>query len=386
MTLPVLRVTLLAASLSASTLAGQATVGVIRSRPVPLPQVIGDLESRVLQNPEDIDTRMQLLQFYWDTAPAGKVDPSRGSARLRHILYLVERHPELAASASKLAYVYRINGPYANVADHEAVRGQWLAAVQGNPRDNAIAINAARFLEVEDPDDAERVLARALETDPENRELAANLGFLYAMQLLGLDSMAPGARPVVIGRDHPQHAMAELERSNNAVVLAAAGTALPNLSKGVGGLDSINQTMFDFASELSARARRLAPDDRDIQGPMPLIEYFVAAQKASGVPPFASSPPGRIRVGGNVQASNLVRKTEPQYPDAARKAGIEGEVRMTVIVGRDGIVQNVQLINGHPLLADAAIQAVETWLYRPTLLNGAPVEVETTVTVSFPPN
>ena len=306
---------------------------------------------------------------------------------MQHILYLVEHHPEIAASASKLAYVYRVNGPYANAADHEAVRDQWLAAVQGHPRNNAVAINAARFLEVEDPDDAEQVLARALETDPENRELATNLGFLYAMQLLGLDSMAPGARPVVIGRDQPQHAMAQLERSNNAVVLAAAGTALPNLSKGVSGPDSINQTMFEFANELSARARQLAPDDRDIQGPMPLIEYFIAAQKASDVPPpFASSPPGRIRVGDNVQASNLVWKTEPQYPDVARKAGIEGSVRMTVIIGRDGIVQNVQLISGHPLLADAAIQAVETWLYRPTLLNGSPVEVDTTVTVSFPPN
>jgi hypothetical protein len=368
MTLSVLRVTFLAASLSARALAGQTAVGVIRSRPVPVPQVIGDLEARVLQNPEDIDTRMQLLQFYWDAAPAGEVDPSRRSARLRHILYLVERHPENAASASKLAYVYRINGPYANAADHDAVRDQWLAAVQGNSQDNAIAINAARFLGVEDPDNAERVLARALETDPENRELAANLGFLYAREVITTDLAA--------------HASAELERTSNVVVLAAAGTALPNLAK---GLDPINERIFDRASELSSRARQLAPDDKDIQGPMPFIQYFVAAEETLRSPAARPAPtqPSRIRVGENVQAANLIRKTQPQPPADVQ---VTGEVRFTAIIGRDGTVQNLQLISGHPLLVEAARKAAETWLYRPTLLNGSPVEVVTTITVSFPPN
>lgn len=357
---------MLAASLCAI-LAAQSTVGVIRSHPLPSPQETAALESRLLVNPEDLDARVQLLQLYLDTAtsPAG-VDPVRQSLRLQHILYLVEHHPEAQVSGSRIAYVYRANGPYANPSDHEAVRAQWLAAVQSHAKNTAVVLNAVRFLEVEEAGDAERVLQRAIDADPENRELAANLGFLYAREMLG--------------RDAANHAVSELRDSSNPIVLAAAGTALPNLAKTLPP-DPTAQRIFDFASELSARARQLAPNDSDIQGPMPLIRYFAAAQPATGPPPQAPART-RIRLGDNL---NLIRRTEPIYPEEARRAGITGEVRMTATVGRDGTIQNIELISGHPLLVQAAIQAVKTWLYQPTLLNGAPVEVVTTISVAFPP-
>jgi TonB family protein len=374
MTISQFRIILLAASLSATGLAGQPTVARIQSSPLPSTQDVVNLESRVLQNPEDIGARVELLQYYSDTAPPPSYDaPARQSVRLQHILYLVEHHPDAAASASKAAYVYRANGPYANAADHDAVRDQWLAAVQGHPRDTAITVNAVRFLDVEDKDDAEQVLRRGIATEPENREIAANLGFLYAMETLEPDLA--------------DHATAELEQSSNAIVLAAARTALPNLAKVASGVHLMDRKVFDLASDLSARARQIAPDDPDIQGPMPLIKYFVAAQEGIGSPgtPAASSPT-RIRVGESVQAYNLIKKTAPQYPEIAQKEGITGEVRFTAIIGREGAIQNLQLISGHPLLVDAAMQAATTWLYRPTLLNGSPVEVVTTITVSFPAN
>ncbi len=258
------RIIFLAASLGAVTLAGQ-TFAQLRSRPLPSPQEAANLESHVLQNPEDMDARAELLQIYLDTAPAShNDDPGRRSVRLQHILYLVEHHPEAAASASKVAYVYRDKGPYANVSDHEAVRDQWLAAVQGHPKNTAVIMNAAKFLETEDPDDAEQVLRRALDGEPENRKLAANLGFLYAMEILA------------------GHATTELEQSSNAIVLAAAGTALPNLAVHGSGGRMVDPKIFDLASELSARARQLAPNDPDIQGPMPLIKYFAEAQSQQG--------------------------------------------------------------------------------------------------------
>jgi TonB family protein len=301
-------------------------------------------------------------------------DPGRRSVRLQHILYLVEHHPEAAVSASKAAYVYRATGPYADVGDHEAVRDQWLAAVQGHPKNSAVTMNAVKFLEVEDPADAEHVLRRAVDAEPENREVAANLGFLYAMEILGGGSA---------------HAKTELDQSSNAIVLAAAGTALPNLAVHGSGGRAVDHKIFDLASDLSARARQLAPDDPDIQGPMPLIKYFAAAQGDSvdsGQPPTPTGAPTRIRVGENVQAANLLRKTEPRYSEEARKDGITGQVRFTANISRDGTIQNLQLISGHPLLVKAAQEAVETWVYKPTLLNGAPVEVVTTITISFRSN
>ena len=91
----------------------------------------------------------------------------------------------------------------------------------------------------------------------------------------------------------------------------------------------------------------------------------------------------RIRVGGNVQAANLIRKVTPQYPPLAKQARVQGTVRFQAIIGKDGTIQNLQLISGHPLLVPAATDAVKQWLYKPTLLNGEPVEVVTQIDVNF---
>jgi protein TonB len=91
----------------------------------------------------------------------------------------------------------------------------------------------------------------------------------------------------------------------------------------------------------------------------------------------------RIRVGGNVQAANLIRKVSPSYPPLAKQARVQGTVRFTAIIGKDGTIQNLQLVSGHPLLVSAAQEAVKQWQYRPTLLNGEPVEVVTQIDVNF---
>jgi len=113
----------------------------------------------------------------------------------------------------------------------------------------------------------------------------------------------------------------------------------------------------------------------NILGAMPVV----AAPKAVEKPPT----PQRIRVGGNVQAANLIRKVTPQYPALAKQARVQGTVRFTAIIGKDGTIQNLQLISGHPLLVQAAQEAVKQWQYRPTLLNGEPVEVVTQIDVNF---
>jgi TonB family protein len=91
----------------------------------------------------------------------------------------------------------------------------------------------------------------------------------------------------------------------------------------------------------------------------------------------------RIRVGGNVQASKLVKRVPPVYPPLAKQARIQGTVRFQVAIGKDGSVLHVQVISGHPLLIPAAQEAVKQWVYQPTLINGRAVEVDTIVDVNF---
>ena len=93
--------------------------------------------------------------------------------------------------------------------------------------------------------------------------------------------------------------------------------------------------------------------------------------------------PRSIRVGPEAQERKLLRRVEPVYPPLAMQARISGVVRMNAIIGKDGAVQNVTLLSGHPLLATAAMDAVKQWVYQPTLLNGQPVEVATQIEVVF---
>src|SRR5208282_2547495 len=102
-----------------------------------------------------------------------------------------------------------------------------------------------------------------------------------------------------------------------------------------------------------------------------------------GAPPPPKPTQGRIRQGGNVTAASLINKVQPVYPPLARQTRISGTVRLHAIIGKDGSVQQLEVLSGHPLLVQSALDAVRQWRYRPTLLNNEPVEVDTTIDVIF---
>jgi TonB family protein len=91
----------------------------------------------------------------------------------------------------------------------------------------------------------------------------------------------------------------------------------------------------------------------------------------------------RIMIGANVQESKLITRTPPVYPPLALQARVSGVVHLSAVIGKDGRVANLSLISGHPILIQAALDAVQQWVYQPTLLNGNPVEVATQVDVLF---
>jgi len=93
--------------------------------------------------------------------------------------------------------------------------------------------------------------------------------------------------------------------------------------------------------------------------------------------------PQRVRVSQGVSQGLLIRKVQPTYPPLARQARIQGNVVLTAEISKDGSIENLRLVSGHPMLAPAAIEAVKQWKYKPYFLNGEPVEVETQVTVIF---
>lgn len=133
-------------------------------------------------------------------------------------------------------------------------------------------------------------------------------------------------------------------------------------------------------------------DQRDgIEGLSPTIDF---GQRVAAPPPPAPKPsastkpappaqPTRVRIGGNVRPPRLIREVRPLYPPLARQARIQGVVKINAIVSRNGTVQSLETVSGHPLLVTAALDAVRQWLYEPTQLNGEPVEVILVVDVNF---
>jgi len=117
-----------------------------------------------------------------------------------------------------------------------------------------------------------------------------------------------------------------------------------------------------------------------------VIGGIITASSSPAAAPTLSKPvPAvqRIRISQGVTQGLLIYRIEPTYPPLAQQARIQGVVVMTALIDKGGNVQRLQVVSGHPLLAPAAIEAVKQWRYKPFVLNGQPLEVETTITVNF---
>ncbi len=156
---------------------------------------------------------------------------------------------------------------------------------------------------------------------------------------------------------------------------------------------------FNTAS-LSARLRPVASDDIALPdaptvGGGQSVAASDAALKLAGVSPTALPPAPRkgdassapkqspAITGGDVQTAQLIYRKNPEYPALARSAGAKGTVELLATIGANGRVKSVKVMKGHPLLQKAAVDAVMQWQYRPTMLNGHPVETETSITLNF---
>src|SRR5579875_2843283 len=123
-----------------------------------------------------------------------------------------------------------------------------------------------------------------------------------------------------------------------------------------------------------------------------ITNSILGALPGSAPPPAATAPlpkpkpataPGPLRVGGGVAEANLIHKVMPAYPPLAKSARVQGTVEFTAVINKEGRIEHLQLVRGHPLLVNAAKEAVEQWRYKPTMLNGQPVEVITDIVVNF---
>ncbi len=291
------------------------------------------LEGVLQSDPESLMARASLLGYYSTPRPAF----ARNNL-VRHVGWVIEHHPE-----SDLAGLGQIQAAANDPRDFDALKRLWLASADQFPNDSRVLENASKFLDPLDLADAVHLEKKALELRPTDRAMSGRLATLLVNALQSSDgTLAVEARE-------------NLATCSSAELCGVAGGLLGGLAV----------EYHPLAESLIARAKSMDPN-------------FVVS-----MPLGMAANARRIRIGANVQESSIVRSVPPIYPPLAKQARIQGTVRMNAVIGKDGKVENLTLVSGHPLLVNPAMEAVRQWEYKPTLLNGEPVEVITTVEVSF---
>lgn len=202
------------------------------------------------------------------------------------------------------------------------------------------------------------------------------LGAISLLQPMPPLPRMPKAMKIVASKNEAHAALSNLHVTKPFMAPARVPTSLPTIT------DGPEMAMAPApAIGIETGVGDGIPGALDVIGShTPVVTTAPPPGRRNADPPPPAKP---IKVGGNVLEAKLVNRVMPVYPPLARQARISGTVRLEGIISRDGRVVNLRMISGHPLLINAAVEAVRQWVYRPTLLNGEAVEVIAPIDVHF---
>ncbi len=155
--------------------------------------------------------------------------------------------------------------------------------------------------------------------------------------------------------------------------------------RSMGGPPSTVRHVIDFHGSTSVNPDDVGPLGPTIVGPASgPLGLGPAGPSGPPAPPAPVGPArNRVKESSGVVAARIISRPDPIYPEWVRRAGIQGDVLLHAIIGTDGHILELRAVSGNPMLVQPALDAVRQWRYQPTLLDGEPVEVETTITVNF---
>ena len=322
------------------------------------------LEDDLKSFPANLRDRMMLLAY----ARSGS-GPEMLQTELRQLLWFAANDPKHEVLA----------GPFASpdpraaagTDTYQQIRQIWLKQLAGDSKDPALLDHATNFLRFSDPEVVEKTLQQQVnETD----RAAAFLGDLYGLAALGVASVDPiTGRPSSAGTQLPAtpfavQARSVLAKTDDLRVLFSALSVISSAGPSLARTGQVPAGYLEFCESLLARAK----------------EHYAEVRYKCDAPP--APPPSsatRIRVGGNTQQAKLRKQAVPKYPENAKSRGITGTVDFRALIGTDGSIQTLELLEGPLALYKSSRDAVLRWEYKPTLLNGNPVAVETRIQVNY---
>jgi hypothetical protein len=329
------------------------------------------LERGLAGNPASLRDRIALLAYFASEPAAANSDETR-KARADQIAWLVENSPDAAVLDSPLALINAAAGPLADQAGYERVRDLWLPHVSWDPDKPGILSHGTNFLRVADPEKTEELLVAAA---AKSKDAAIWLGDLYGLAALGVTGLDLNTGlPVSAGARIPDTPMARKARA----ALRTTGDARVLLS----GL-----AVVSTGGRSLAKAGHLPEDYRVLC--RELLDHATQIYPASSASCETSAPetenrePLRITVGSNVQQAKLLSQPPPKYPPEARRRRIQGTLEFQATIGKQGGIGELEFLRGPLIFYETSRESLLRWKYRPTLLNGEPVDVLTRIDVSY---
>jgi TonB family protein len=325
------------------------------------------LEAKLQSNPEDLDTRMELLVYF------GRNMKEQQFAT--QLLWFIQHHPDTFS----MPMAQGMFGTKLSETSVEQIRTAWEEAIAQHAGSPAVLVNAASFLERTDPERGLQLLREAQALDPIPNHHEQEIGVIYAAA--ELQAFRPEARlnNIQMSLETATKLRAEVESSADAALLTTVGRTLVQLNlPGQGGEEQTNHGIA-----LIRQAITLDPSNPKwtaaLEDALSEPERRKAFERLRTEPP----KPGLVRIGAAVAEASLVSKTEPVYPPLALNARIQGSVEFTATIGTDGKVENLELVRGHPLLVNAAKDAVLKWVYHSATQDGEAIPFVTQVIVPF---
>lgn len=308
----------------------------------------------------------------------------------RHVFWVIENRPESALCLGRAFVVTPGENPFTTQSDVEHVEALWRNQVAAHPVDAPVLVNAAVFQERSDARQALQWLLQAREADSGNRAVISEIVFLVSKRR----AFNPRGNPV--DASFASYALGVLDNSRDAGLLGLVGEAESGHLRAVRTLRSMRDSVAvtkENAEKHLKQALALDPANPRWQAALTRVRQFnvesaldnsnVTTEPAIASDPSHGAPPRRIAIGANVERAMLTHQVAPVYPLLAKQARIRGVVRFNILINENGGITNAELISGHPLLVQAALDAVRQWRYKPTLLNGQPVQVATQADVNF---
>ena len=265
----------------------------------------------------------------------------------------------------------------------------------------ALASIASLFLNQKKWDDAQQWYEKLTAVDPYNADAYYSMGFIAWSRwypAYGKARADLGMKPADPGPIRDAGVRADLTARYGPVLesgLRALEKALeinPQYDDAMAYMNLLIRERADLRDTADECKRDVAIADEWVQKALAIKKakaerrsvYGAISDRPPPPPPGAQSAvPQRIQISDNVMQGKRLRDVPPVYPELAKQAGIQGVVRLDIVIDVKGRVSNIKVISGDPLLIPATLEAVKQWEYNPTLLNGQPVEVATEVSVPF---